>query len=113
LTNNTVEQLKKPSAGITISRKISTGQYENAEVEAWASTGTLDSDEVDELEERLEETAEAVHRKVAEKIREIQEKEGQLSDEHEDAIDDALRRLEGGDREGAANLLQNILDQKS
>ena len=113
MSNDKVKQIKKPSAGVTITRKISTGQYENAEVEVWASTGTLDSDKVDELEERLEETAEAVHGKVKEKIREIQEKEGQLSDEHEDAIDDAIRRLEAGDREAAANLLQNILHQQS
>jgi flagellar motility protein MotE (MotC chaperone) len=113
LTNEQVEQIKKPNAGITISRKISTGQYENAEVEAWATTGTLDSDEVDELEERLEEAGDKVFDQVHKRIQEIQDCEAQLTDKQEDKLDDALRMMKAGRSEDAANLLKDVLDNQS
>ena len=106
-----VEQVKKPSAGITVSRKISTGQYENAEVEAWATTGTLDSDDIEELEERLTEAGDKVIEQVQNRIKEIQDSQDQLSDEQEDAIDDAIRNIKAGHGAKAANLLQNVLDR--
>jgi len=113
LTNDEdeVEQVKKPSAGITVSRKISTGKYENAEVEAWATTGTLDSDDIEELEQRLDEAGDKVIEQVQNRIKEIQDSQDQLSDEQEDAIDDAIRNIKAGQGAKAANLLQNVLDQ--
>ena len=54
-----VEQVKKPSTGATITRKINIGEkYENVELEVWSSSGSLDDTSREALKQELEEIVE-------------------------------------------------------
>jgi hypothetical protein len=103
-----VEQVKKPSTGATITRKINIGEkYENVELEVWSSSGSLDDTSREALKQELEEIVEDLVEIVEDRVEDW--KAQTLSDEElEDVLDEVERDLKAGDVEPAGQKLQTI-----
>ncbi|MFU1780263.1 hypothetical protein ACM16X_02655 [Haloarcula japonica] len=104
-----VEQVKKPSTGASLTRKINIGEkYESIKLEIWASSGTLDDTDQDTLKGKLEEIVEDLTEII---VRETEEWKAQDldRDQLEEVLDQASRDLNAGNVEQAGEKLQNIL----
>lgn len=108
-THDKIEQIKKPSTGASIKRKINIGEkYEGLELEVWQSSGTLEDTDRETLKQELEEIVEDLTEIVEKEVREQKEEDLNL-EQIEDAVDQTNRELSAGDVEAAGKKLRNIL----
>lgn len=101
------EVRKKPSAGLSYSRKLNTGQdYENEELELWATTGSVDQDS---LESELSDLVDQVAEEMEERVKEIKARDGKIPREIRDKLEDVIRAMKNDGSERASEMLQELV----